>query len=388
MKTCIYSCLTNSYDHPQPATVKGIDHILFTDDPDIKAPGYKIIQIEKTEDQRLQRKIKILGHPELDKYDVTIYIDANIGLNNRFPQLLRSYKGGLMIGSHVKRNCVYAEGLEVKKQKKADPEAVNKQIAEYYENDFPANFGMWSSGFMIRDKSTKDMCKIWYDKLQEHTHRDQLSLPWALYLTGIKPTAINMHNFMTISPHKIKEPPKIVSIQPWRSDKNIGKANNDEIAKHDDDDWIVLTDGDSCWVLPDWGTKIEKVIMEYGNEYDLIGCVTNRLGGLHQCYNGEFDNEVNGFDQWEKANKAWEDNGTKVEPTIGVAGVCLIFKKSTWKRVGGFKENIITADTEFNKAIVKTGGKVGLAKGLYRMHLYRIWEKEHKKAWASVSHLK
>lgn len=387
MKICIYTIISNDYDTVKPITVSNIPHYLFTDNPNIEAKGYNIIPIDTSEDCRLQRRIKILGHPELDKYDVTIYIDASMTLRATVLQLLRTYRGGFIIGNH-KRNCVYAEGLAVKQLKKAPEDIVNKQIAEYYEHNYPTGAGMYSSGFMIRDKSTKAMCELWYSKLEEHSHRDQLSLPWALWKTGTKPQAVRYEQFVSMTPHKKKELPKIVNIQPWRTDKNLGLANNEEIAKYHDDDWIVLTDGDSCWVLPDWGTKIEQVIQDYGDKFDLIGCVVNRLGGLHQCYNNKFDTDVNGYKEWEKANDCWRKYGTLVEETTGVAGVCMIFKKSTWKKVGGFKEKTITADTEFCKSVRKSGGKIGLAKGLYRMHLYRIWEKEHKKAHESTAHLR
>lgn len=385
---CIYTVITNDYDTVKPITVSNIPHILFTDNPDINAKGWQIVQIEKTECQRLQRKIKILGHEALKPYDITIYIDASITLKRNFIQLLRQYRGGLMTGKHLRRNCVYAEGLEVKKQGKAPEELVNKQISNYYENNFPVNFGMWSSGFMIRDKSTKEMCEIWHEELSKHTHRDQLSLPLALYRTKIKPVEVNLNHYMTISQHKKKEPPKIYYSTPFRSDKNIGKANNDFISLLPDDAWVCITDGDALWLRPDWGKCIEEVIKEHGEEYTLIGCVTNRLGGLHQCYNNEFSQDTNMRNHYDISNELWETNGTKIESTSGVAGVCMIFKKSTWKKVGGFKENIITADTEFNKAVKRIGGKIGLAKGLYILHSYRIWETEHKKAWHSVEHLK
>lgn len=385
---CIYTVLTNDYDTVKPITVSNIPHILFTDNPDINAKGWQVVPIEKTHCQRLQRKIKILGHEALKDYDVTIYIDASITLKRNFIQLLRQYKGVLMIGKHLKRNCVYAEGLEVKKQGKAPEELVNKQIAEYYENNFPVNFGMWSSGFMIRDKSTREMCEIWHDELSKHTHRDQLNLPLALYQTNIKPVEVNLNHYMTISQHKKKEPPKIYYSTPFRSDKNIGKANNYFISLLPDDSWVCITDGDALWLRPDWGKCIEEVIKEHGEEYALIGCVTNRLGGLHQCYNNEFSQDMNMRNHYNIANELWDDNGAKVELTTGIAGVCMIFKKITWKKVGGFKENIITADTEFNKAVKRIGGKIGLAKGLYMLHSYRIWEIEHKKAWHSVEHLK
>lgn len=384
MKTCIYSVLVNDYDHPQPATVKGIDHIMFTDDPDLKAKSWKIIPIEKTDDQRLQRKIKILGHPELEKYDVTIYIDASISLNNRFPQLLRSYKGGLMIGSHGKRNCVYAEGLEVKKQKKADPEAVNDQIAEYYENDFPINFGMWSSGFMIRDKSTKDMCDIWHAKLEQHTHRDQLSLPWALHETGIKPVAINMHSYMSIKPHKSKEIPKVFYSTPFDRDKDIGKANNEFIELMPDESWICITDSDAMFLNPDYGKRVEDIIMNHGDKWDLIGCLTNRIGSNHQCYNGQFSNEMDMREHWKIAHSELED---KVVDG-GVAGFFMLFSKKTWRKAGGFKTKSISCDSQFNKDVRKVGGKVGVYQGLYMFHAYRINENDQRKAQQSISHLR
>lgn len=388
MNYCVYSIITNNYDTVKPVVLSGIPHYLFTDNVNINAPGWTIIEIEKTEDCRLQRKIKILGSSELEKHDVTIYIDASMTLRANINQLLRTYKGGLMIGHHTKRNCVYAEGLEIKRQQKADPKIVNKQIAEYYANNFPINFGMYSSGFMIRDKSTKAMCELWHSKLEEHSHRDQLSLPWALWKTGLKPHVIRYESFVSIAPHKKKEPLKVFYSTPYRSDKNIGKANNDFIALLPDDAWVVITDADALFLRPDFGTCIEEIISN--TSFDLIGCTTNRLGGVNQLYNKEFSEDFNVLNHYHIANELWLNNGSKTEPTTGVAGLCMIFKKETWKKAGGFKEKSITCDTEFNKSVVKSGGKVGLATGLYMFHMYRPSEagKGRVKAQQSISHLR
>lgn len=384
----IYTVISNDYDNIKPVVLKSIPHYLFTDNPNINAPGWNVIEIEKTEDQRLQRKIKILGHPVLDKYDVTVYVDGTMTIKNTMLNLLRTFKKGMIIGKHESRNCVYAEGLAVKEAKKAPTEVVNKQIADYYENDFPINFGMWSAGLLIRDKSTKEMCEIWYSKLEQHSHRDQLSLPWALWKTGIKPLEVRLIQYVQMDKHKKKEPPKVYYSTPWRSDKNIGKANNDFISLLPDDAWVVIMDGDALWLRPDWGLCIEKVIMNAPDEYGLIGCVTNRLGGLHQCYENRFSTDMDMFNHYEIANKLWEEEGTRIDPTSGVAGVCMIFKKEIWRKAGGFKENTITADTDFNKSVIRLGYKIGLAKGLYMMHSYRVWEREHKAAHHSIKHLK
>lgn len=385
---CIYSVIVNDYDDPKAVIFPKIPHILFTDNPNIKAPGWQIVEVEKTKDQRLQRKLKILGHEVLEKYEATIYIDATMTLKPSFAQVLNRYKGGFVIGQHPTRKCVYAEGLAVKELNKAPKEVVNKQIAEYYDNDFPSNFGMWAAGIVIRDKTFKEFNEIWYSKLEEHSHRDQLSLPWAVWKTGIKPIEINMLTYMTIAKHKSKEPLRIVYLSPHRPDKNIGKAYNDDIALMPDNAWIVIHDSDACFLLPHSKTYLEQALKAHGDEFGLIGCITNRLGGLHQCYKGVFSEEKDISKHYENSLEAWEEFGTEIEPTSGVAGLCMIFKKETWKKAGGFKEKIITADTEFNKSVSKLGLKIGLAKGIYMFHSYRIWETEHKKAWRSVNHLK
>lgn len=385
MNICVYTILTNDYDTVKPISLNGIPHYLFTDNPNIEAKGWIIIPIEKTEDCRLQRKIKILGHPELDKHDATIYIDASMTMRSNVTQLLRTYRGGLMIGQH-KRTCVYAEGLACKSLKKAAEDVINKQIAEYYENNFPVNFGMWSSGFMIRDKSTKEMCELWYSKLEEHSHRDQLSLPWALWKTGLKPLAVRYESFISLAAHKKKEPVKVFYSSPYRSNKDIGGANNEFISLLPDDAWICITDADAMFLNPDYGTRIENIINDFGDKYALIGCLTNRIGSNHQCYGGKFSEDMDMKNHYDIAN-------LKLPNTIidgGVAGFFMLFSKATWKKAGGFKEKSITCDTEFNRSVSRMGGKVGVYQGLYMMHTYRLKEvgKGQKAAQQSTSHLR
>lgn len=176
-------------------------------------------------------------------------------------------------------------------------------------------------------------------------------------------------------------------ISPWNSDKNIGLANNQAIALLPKDDWVCLTDGDAAWMIPNWGELIEQVVAANGDAFDLIGCSTNRLGGPAQLYGGVFDSVCNAYDCYDDAKEAWEKYGTAVVPTDKIAGLCMIFRVSTWEKVGGFVENSRMADVQFCKAVKRTGGKIGIAKGLYMMHNYRLWETEMKKAKANFKHL-
>lgn len=382
-KYCLYSVISNDYDTPKRATLRGVDHILFTDDKHIHAPGWRIVEIDKTEDCRLQRKIKILGHPELDKYDVTIYVDGNVTLKSNFIQLLKSYNGGFWTGKHPNRNCIYAEGLAIKELGKAPENEVNEQIIRYYKENVPYSVGLYWNNVIIRDKSCEDINKLWWEELEKGCHRDQVSMAYAAWKLNYNiKTFVNL-NYIIKDKHKQKEPIKVFYSTPFRSDKNIGKANNDFIELLPDDAWVCITDADAMFLNPDFGTRIEKAIERYGNEYSLIGCLTNRIGGLHQCYDGKFSEDMDVRNHFEIASGELEEKIVEG----GVAGFCMIFSKETWKKVGGFKENTIKADTEFNKDIKKIGGKCGVYHGLYMFHGYRIWAKGHDNARFNVTHL-
>ena len=76
---------------------------------------------------------------------------------------------------------------------------------------------------------------------------------------------------------------------------------------------------------------------------------------------------------WEMSEKL---EGSAVEPTSGVAGFFMAFKKSTWLKSGKFTENKSLShrfDTEFNNSVRKIGGTIGMMTGVYVTHSYRIW---------------
>ena len=162
-------------------------------------------------------------------------------------------------------------------------------------------------------------------------------------------------------------------ISPYRSDKNIGKAINDEIGHFPEGDWICLTDADSMPLLPDYGTQIEEIVSKYGRQYGLIGCSTNRLGREEQLYAG-FSEDADVRNHKEIAEEAKAKWGSEVHPLEKgyVAGLCMIFSVKTWKMVGGFREGYLTWDTDFNRRVRAKNKKIGIAPGLYMFHLYRI----------------
>lgn len=180
----------------------------------------------------------------------------------------------------------------------------------------------------------------------------------------------------------------IYYIQSYDLEANIGRAYNMHIKHLPDDAWIVISDHDSNFLIPDFGKQLHDIIEKHGKEYALFGCVTNRLRGLHQLHNNEFSSNFDMKHHFKIACDLFRDRYAAVEETTGVAGVMLMFSKQTWAKVGGFRERDIACDTAFNKAIFKAGiGKIGLMKGVYLYHNYRIWQDNHLQAANDVRHL-
>lgn len=157
---------------------------------------------------------------------------------------------------------------------------------------------------------------------------------------------------------------------PYSTEKNFGGAIN----KHCElvpnlDDWICIRDGDACNLTPDWGHIIQEAIDQYGHEYKLFGCWTNRLNKTSkQLVKGMYD------ERDMKAHYLYAEwlgqEPTGITPTKKVTGPFMLFQKRTWLEAGKFKEFDKTFDSKFSKAVK---GKIGLINRLYMFHLYRIW---------------
>lgn len=174
--------------------------------------------------------------------------------------------------------------------------------------------------------------------------------------------------------YKQKKEVKIYYSNPYNTSKNIGKGLNDFCKLVPEDAWICLQDGDMMYLTPDFGVQIEKVIKEYGHNYGLIGCMTNRLGRQIQRI-GDLDNNHDIIKHYEIAVKLSKDNFGVVEDITHkryVAGMFMLFPKSLWNKVK-FKENNIAFDDAFSQDVRRAGYRLGLMKGLYVYHLYRAW---------------
>src|SRR3954467_15008139 len=82
---------------------------------------------------------------------------------------------------------------------------------------------------------------------------------------------------------------KVHYISPYRTDKNIGKAINEAIMglNASVDDWVVHTDQDVLWLLPDSKSQLEEILLT--TQYRILAPRMNRLGNDYQLVPGVFN---------------------------------------------------------------------------------------------------
>jgi hypothetical protein len=175
---------------------------------------------------------------------------------------------------------------------------------------------------------------------------------------------------------------------PFDSEKNIGRSHNQhcEIVPNVED-WICITDSDVIFLLPDTKKQIEDIIRKHGNDYQIFGCLTNRIASLHQRYSGVIDPfmEVNIMVHKELAGLLKRTLYDVVQETnINVAGFLMIFQKKTWDKYR-FSNNSIRFDSEFTDKVKADGGKLAIMQGVYVFHDYRLG---HENPMYYIDHLK
>lgn len=166
---------------------------------------------------------------------------------------------------------------------------------------------------------------------------------------------------------------KVWHFTPYSIEKNFGKAINEYCALVPAGDWICITDGDVCRLLPDWGKHISDIAFKADQQsYRLIGCMTNRLRQNHQLVPGMFDQtdikahyKVSAIMQ----NEYYYEIQRIKTP---IAGFFMLFPQWVWGKYK-FQEGTECFDTIFSNKILRVNGKIGIAKGLYLYHAYRIW---------------
>jgi hypothetical protein len=182
----------------------------------LKSPNHTVIYGDTSRDpRRNSRHSKMLPHLYFPDHEWSLYIDGSMEIiknvnviaekylkNNLFAQFQHKPRE---IGDPLRKTDLYDEGLRCIEIQKDDPLPIAKQLLKYAFEGHPRNFGLWSGGSILRRHNDPMMIKLgemWWQELNEHSWRDQISYPYCLWKLGIKPAPIDTKEDLFISKRK------------------------------------------------------------------------------------------------------------------------------------------------------------------------------------------
>lgn len=190
-KICVYTCITGDYDniHEIEKKEQEVDYLLFTNNKSLTSNSWQVIYIEdpNLDNQRLSRKIKMLGHTIIDQnYDISVWQDASVVFQKSVVDFVQTYLKDHSFAAflHHARDCIYDEAMECIKKKKDKKEIIMQQLAFLRQEGFPEHYGLCEMTVFIKkhhDPIVKKTMEMWFDMICRYSKRDQLSFMYCAY---------------------------------------------------------------------------------------------------------------------------------------------------------------------------------------------------------------
>ncbi len=167
---------------------------------------------------------------------------------------------------------------------------------------------------------------------------------------------------------------------------DIGKGVNDFVSLVPDGSWICIRDSDTLFMTSDQQGQIQNIV-DHNPPFDLIGCRTNRLRSPYQAVEGAFAEDSIMFHlslakELEKEYYGVID--TLPTPEV-VAGMFMLFRKELWNEFK-FPERSIQFDIDYSKTLREAGKSLGIAQGIYLLHLYRYGSTDPFRDYEHIAH--
>jgi FkbM family methyltransferase len=204
-KRVVYTSLIGEYEElneqPQAAS-SAIDFVCFTDNPELKSETWEIRVVDPRfprDSVRSQRYFKMIGPELLSEYDESLYIDNSILLTTLPERLFEEWftSNDLSLPLHSFRDTVAAEFDEVDLNGLDDPTRIHEQFISYSVmlpsvlNEKP----FWAAIMLRRHTiAVFKTMRLWYENILRYSRRDQLSINYAILVSGLKTTALEIDN--------------------------------------------------------------------------------------------------------------------------------------------------------------------------------------------------
>ncbi len=157
----------------------------------------------------------------------------------------------------------------------------------------------------------------------------------------------------------------------YDTERNLGSAYNRTMTNLGESDWCCFLDHDAMFTTQLWRAQLKTAIHE-NPQVGLITVMTNRIGRKSQISPGcPNDHRLGGHFAF--GRKLERQHGAAVRDiTVGspLSGVVMCLSRSTWERMGRFKDGFFGVENCAHRDVRKIGLRVGMMPGLYVYHWY------------------
>lgn len=195
----VITALYGAYDTLKPVVPQDgldVDWVCVTDDPTFRgaALGWRIVYRPNPgiHPNRAAKWPKL--HPELfTRAPASVWIDASFRVTSEsFVRDVLAFADPIAQFVHPWRDCLYEEAEVSAGMPKYEGERIDEQAKEYRSTRHPEHWGLWAAGVIARQHTPEiiELGNVWAEEIEWWSFQDQVSQPFALRETGLRPTEL------------------------------------------------------------------------------------------------------------------------------------------------------------------------------------------------------
>lgn len=164
-------------------------------------------------------------------------------------------------------------------------------------------------------------------------------------------------------------------ICPYRTDRNLGRAYNEAMARIPDGDWAVICDWDVLFLLPETISHIQGYVDRFPDTA-IFTCYASRshVNSVAQMLPNGCSNNDSILYHTDIARKQTEKLYQVTNINRVISGYVMVISKATWKKYH-FIDNgaCLGVDTDLSKRLLREGKPIRRMDGVYVWHTYRLF---------------
>lgn len=179
---------------------EGVDYIAFVEKKHSNCVVWdQRIALNFTLDERFNGRrnakiYKVLPHLFLPEYDYWFWMDSTHDVVTDPKKIIKDYlsDSDIALWKHTDRDCAYEEARIINQLNYDFKDLVDGQVKYYESVGYPKNNGLYELPASIRKNTEriKILNLRWWEQICRYSSRDQISMPFVLWKTGITPTTL------------------------------------------------------------------------------------------------------------------------------------------------------------------------------------------------------